>query len=96
MGADIYAKDVGGNTALHGAARWNRHEIARLLQKKGAGINARDKLDLMALRMAVSNGDIALQRLLLQNGAGINTRDDCGKRLMDKGHGRTLVLARGY
>ncbi|GBN01207.1 Putative ankyrin repeat protein FPV162 [Araneus ventricosus] len=85
-GADINAKDIFDQTALHYAVK-NRNctpNIIKLLLKNGAHVNSVCKAGLTPLQMAVqvmwSNADIVVE--LLQNGANPNVKDRRGVSIL--------------
>jgi ankyrin repeat protein len=41
-GAEVNAKNVGGETPLDNAAYWGHKEVAKLLISRGADVNAKD------------------------------------------------------
>lgn len=61
--------DQGGSTALHRAARYQHHEIVRLLITSKADLNVCDKNGQTALHWAAENGDLPMTQLLLDAGA---------------------------
>jgi ankyrin repeat protein len=67
-------------TPLHLAVKQNQIEIAELLLKSGANVNAKTKgeLEITALHGAVARGNTDLVRLLLQYDADSNIRDNIG------------------
>ena len=83
-GADINSKDKDGDTLLYGALRRGKAEMAYLLIRKGAVINA--KLDYRLenknyaqryiLHRAIENGHYDLTRLLINNGVNVNTKNE--------------------
>lgn len=54
-GADINAKDVRGDTALHGAAQKGWDQIVKFLAEKGAKLDAKDQRGLTPLDWALGN-----------------------------------------
>jgi S1-C subfamily serine protease len=59
-GVDINARDGGGRTPLHLAARQGQVDVARFLLSRGADINAKDAVGRTPLMLAVGPGDYDL------------------------------------
>jgi ankyrin repeat protein len=85
-GFDVEAADLRDDTALHIAASEGAHEIVRILVRKNANVNRRNKVGRTPLHMAAnptpawSNGDDkACAQSLLGFGAEINAID-CRER----------------
>jgi ankyrin repeat protein len=62
-------------TPLHVASREGFVELAWILLKHGADIEARDTDDWSPLERATTNGHVDLTRVLLEHGANVNARD---------------------
>ncbi len=71
-------KDIGstGETALLEAAFWGRLEIAEMLIKHGANVNARAERGITPLHEAARMQHVELARLLLEHGADVNAKDN--------------------
>jgi ankyrin repeat protein len=69
----------GGMTPLHYAARHNHVDVAQLLVKAGAQINAREANDITPLLMAISNNNMAAAHYLLAQGGDVNAQDWYGR-----------------
>jgi len=87
-GADINARDGGGNTPLFAAVENGSAELVELLIKKGADVNARnDEIKTMSfdpegetpLHRASRLGQRKVVDLLISNGANINSTDKFGR-----------------
>jgi len=79
-GADINYAGVGvgpGETALHGAIAEKHRDIAELLIKKGANVNARNSRSARTPLhfLAASLDDRKLAELMIKHGADVNARD---------------------
>ena len=72
-----------GETALGEAASWGRLEVAEMLIKHGANVNAMAERDITPLHEAVNAGHVELVRLLLQNCADANAKDNKQHTLRD-------------
>ena len=66
---------LGGDTALHNAARKGRHLVVKLLLQRKADIKLQDDEGRSALHLAAANGHYAVGELLLQHGANIEEKD---------------------
>jgi ankyrin repeat protein len=75
-----------GETALGCAAFWGRHEIARLLIRRGADVNALTDRKSTPLHDAARVGNVKIARLLLENGAKPDARDKDDKTPLDWCH----------
>jgi len=73
-GADVNAKDIDGETALHAASK---REVVELLLAKGADLNARTNDGKTSLMSASGHRDVA--EALLEKGADINAKDNNGE-----------------
>ena len=88
-GADpaVRSQDKGSGhedeTALLQAAFWGRLEVAEMLVKRGAKVNARAANDIVPLHEAARMGHLELARLLLKHGADANAKDTEGKTPLD-------------
>jgi ankyrin repeat protein/transglutaminase-like putative cysteine protease len=71
-GADVNAKDMGGETPLMAAAAKEQKEIAELLIVKGADVDGKDNSSYVPLSWAVWNEDRDMIKLLVTNGADVN------------------------
>jgi uncharacterized protein len=69
----------GGLTPLHYAARHNHVEVAKLLLKAGAKIEARDPNDITPLLMAIGSAQAAVAQFLIEQGADVNAQDWYGR-----------------
>jgi ankyrin repeat protein len=67
---------------LHHASRRNKENVARLLIKRGADVNARNRDGQGPLYEAVYHGHHQMVRLLLDNGANINQADNHGETVL--------------
>jgi ankyrin repeat protein len=80
---DIRAREFGvgydNETALLQAAFWGRTEIAEMLIKHGATVNAKAENDVTPLHEAARMGHLELARLLLKSGADVNAKDTRGE-----------------
>jgi ankyrin repeat protein len=65
-------------TPLHAASREGFVEVARILLKHGADIEARDDGDWSPLERAITRGHVELPRVLLEHGANVNAQDMSG------------------
>lgn len=66
-GADVHAGE-GGNTALHGAARFGQTDMVEWLLNHGAHVNALDYERKTPLRVAVETGHVAAAEMLRRRG----------------------------
>jgi ankyrin repeat protein len=95
-GADVNAKNKGGQTALMDAAREGNLEMVKLLIDKGADVNAKDEIGQTPLKCAVWKHKLDIVRLLLDKGADVNAKDKFGDTVLIKaiGDDRDLEIAR--
>lgn len=70
-------------TALHCAASWDRHEIARLLIDAGADVNALGERRITPLHHAARFAYVKIVRLLFESGANPTPRDKNGQTPLD-------------
>jgi hypothetical protein len=79
-----------GWTPLHWAADNGHIEIARLLLRNGAEVNAKSHGGSTPLHLAAWNGHIDILHLLVENGANLEAQDDDGTRALhdaaERGH----------
>jgi ankyrin repeat protein len=77
-GEAVNSRDVAnvGLTPLHWAARKGRLQVAQLLLRNGASLNAKSDLGYTPLLEAAYNGHTDVCRLLLDNGAEVNTTNN--------------------
>lgn len=71
---DVDTKNHKEETPLMIASMYNLNEIAKMLIKSGADINARDKLGKTALHHSIINGT-EIFHLLISNGADLDKKD---------------------
>jgi ankyrin repeat protein len=81
-GADVNAKDEGGQTPLHQAALRGNKEIVELLIANGADRNAKDVNGRTPLHYATFGYNETVE-LLLANGADVNPKDRGGQTPLD-------------
>jgi ankyrin repeat protein len=81
-GANINARNRGGNTPLLLAIRAGHSGIARALLAAGADVNISNVNNISALALAVYNSDVALAKQLIDKGARIEVLDNTGKTTM--------------
>ncbi|KAK8050717.1 hypothetical protein PG994_012447 [Apiospora phragmitis] len=78
-GADIFAVDIFGRTALHHATRSGSYRVAKLFVGNGARIMAADNGGRTPLHNASSSGYFKVARFLLEKGANIMATDKAGR-----------------
>lgn len=82
LGADVNAKskikDANGETVLMIAAGEGYKDMAELLIKSGADVNAQDDFGKTALIYAIDKKQIELSEILINSGADINIKDKYG------------------
>jgi ankyrin repeat protein len=79
QGVDVNASQGDGSTALHWAADREDLEMAEMLIKAGANVNAKTRLgDITPLLMAAKTGNPAIVGLLIKSGANVNATTTSG------------------
>src|SRR5882762_847830 len=81
-GVDVNAAQIDGTTALHWAAYNDDAEIAALLVRAHANVNAVNRYDVPPLSLACSNGSGAVVKLLLAGGADANATMKSGETVL--------------
>lgn len=74
-GANVKAKELGNNTALHWASILGYRDIADALISAGADINAKNDQGFSPLHDAVFNGQLDLVKFLIRSGIRLDQRD---------------------
>ena len=77
-GAEVNAKDKGGQTPLFAAALADNDDVAKFLIAKGADVNARDTNGWTPLHGASERGRKGGVELLIAKGADVNAKDSEG------------------
>ena len=78
-GADVNARGLDGAMPLHTAAIENRKEVAELLIRAGANVNAKDTRNgWTPLHVAAVKAEMPLVELLIANGADVNAKNNAG------------------
>ncbi|MEJ1241377.1 ankyrin repeat domain-containing protein [Chryseolinea sp. T2] len=85
---------------LHSACAISNYEIAALLIKAGADVNARQHSGVTPLHSAAHNGQAKLAKLLIDNGSDVNVKSDAGQTPLtmakEKGDEETVQLIIKY
>ena len=86
-------------TPLHSACAINNYDIAALLIRHGADVNACQMRGVTALHSAAHNGNVDIAKLLLENGAEVNATMDTGQTPLmmaeEAGAKKVVALLRG-
>lgn len=77
-GADIYAPDDLGSSALHIAAMKGHTDIVKYLLNIGLDTDMRDSFERTPLMLAAQYGKIDVIRYLINSGASVNVKDAYG------------------
>ena len=77
-GADVTARDAGGNTVLHHAAAFADTSTIALLLEAGAAADARNHDGTTPRHVAAQIGNLAVASALQDRGADVNVADDGG------------------
>ena len=80
QGDDVNAPYGDGATALHWAVHWDNQEMANLLIRAGAAVDASNDLGVTPLWLAGQNGNAAVAERLLTAGANRTSRSSRAKR----------------
>jgi len=79
-GAEIDARDIGGETPIFLASECEHVELVQFLLKQGADAEARkDEMDLSLLEDALVSGCIEVARVLLEHGVDANAQNKRGQ-----------------
>jgi ankyrin repeat protein len=85
---------------IHSACAISNFEIAELLIKSGADVNAKQMSGVTPLHSAAHNGQTKIAKLLIENGAEVNTKTEDGKSPLEmaeeKGFEETAAFIRQY
>lgn len=85
---------------IHSACSISNYEIAELLIKNGANVNARQQQGYTPLHSTAHNGKAELSKLLIESGAHVNAKTDDGKTplamALEKGFKETSDLIESY
>jgi ankyrin repeat protein len=76
QGADVAARDGGGETALTTAALFGQRRVVEVLLDRGAAVDERNRGGFTALHAAAFGGHLAVVRLLLDRGASVNDQEN--------------------
>ena len=91
-GADLEAKDSGGDPPLHWtAAREDSVDVARLLISRGAKVDAKESSGWTPLNHAAYMNNLKVARLLIDNGADKNAKSDYGKKPIDLAESSEMI-----
>ena len=93
-GAEVPAKNHGGDTALHQAASNGHTEVVKLLIEQGAQVQTQDQDEWTPLHMAAEEGHTELVQLLIEHDAQVQTPNRNGGTplLLAAGNGHTEVV----
>jgi len=94
-GADVDARDRGGNTALYYAALNGHAEIVRALAEAGADVNADNDFGSTPLHVASRAGHVEVIRILAEYGADLDARNLTGGTASEIRGGSDFALNRG-
>ncbi len=83
QGANVYAKNREGETALAKAIDGGGRDMVRLLLDKGVDVNERERDGWTALMRAVALRDSDIVTMLLGRGADVNMKDKKGKTALE-------------
>lgn len=82
-GADVDARDGGGNTALYYAAQGGHAAIVRALLAAGADVDVDNDFGSTPLHVAAREGHVDVIRILAEHGANLDTRNLTGGTASD-------------
>jgi ankyrin repeat domain-containing protein 50 len=95
-GANVYAKDSNGWTAVFWSAGKGHEAVVRLLLEHNAKVDSKLSNGRTALHWAAKNGHEAVVRLLLDHNAEINAKDSNGRTALhwaaENGHEGVVLL----
>jgi ankyrin repeat protein len=74
-GAEVDAKNDGGETALMLASKSGHTETAEILIRNGADVNARDNLGYPVVAFAMEFGHMETAEMLIRNGVDIHPEE---------------------
>lgn len=83
-GADLFACDLDGVSALDVAIKFKRKDVIQFCIDKGFDLNvSRRKSGITPVMLAACFSDLEMINLLIENGAELNTTDSCGMAAKD-------------
>lgn len=93
-GANINAKGIYGQTALHLAVSSGEIEKVKYLIEKGANINAKDKYGQNVLHSTSTHSEVNIIKYLLAKGMDVDAKDSSGQTTLHKAalHGNINVI----
>ncbi|XP_042861941.1 26S proteasome non-ATPase regulatory subunit 10-like isoform X2 [Penaeus japonicus] len=93
FGAQVNAKNRGGETPLHWASLNGHHAVAETLLEKGGEVNAKAKDGRTAMHLAAWKGHTAVLEVLREGGADVDAADGKGVTPLHKAASLGHLLA---